>query len=36
MIRVALPTGDLRKDTAAMLESCGARIDDYAAAIGRV
>ena len=30
MIRVALPTGDLRKATAAMLDSCGSPIDDYA------
>lgn len=31
MIRVALPTGDLRNDTAALLDSCGAGIPDYAA-----
>jgi ATP phosphoribosyltransferase len=31
VIRVALPTGDLRKDTAAMLDACGAPIADYAA-----
>ncbi len=30
-IRVALPTGDLRKQTAAMLESAGAGIEDYSA-----
>lgn len=31
MIRVAVPTGDLRKQTAAMLEACDAGIDDYTA-----
>ena len=31
MIRVALPTGDLRKQTAAMLAAAGAGIDDYGA-----
>ncbi len=31
MIRVALPTGDLRKQTAAMLDAAGAGIDDYGA-----
>lgn len=31
MIRVALPTGDLRKPTAAMLAAAGAGIADYAA-----
>ena len=30
-IRVAIPTGDLRKQTAAMLESSGSGIDDYSA-----
>jgi ATP phosphoribosyltransferase len=31
VIRVALPTGDLRKDTAALLDACGVGIPDYAA-----
>ena len=31
MIRVALPTGDRRTETAAMLDACGAGIADYAA-----
>jgi ATP phosphoribosyltransferase len=31
MIRVAIPTGDLRKHTAAVLEACGAGIEDYSA-----
>ena len=31
MIRVALPTGDLRKQTAAMLDASGAGIADYGA-----
>ena len=31
MIRVALPTGDLRKQTAAMLDAVGAGIEPYAA-----
>lgn len=31
MIRVALPTGDLRKETAALLDGCGVGIPDYAA-----
>ena len=31
MIRVALPTGDLRKQTAAMLDAAGAGIDAYGA-----
>lgn len=30
MIGLALPTGDLRKDTASMLAACGVPIDDYA------
>lgn len=29
MIRVAIPTGDLRKQTAGMLDAAGAGIDDY-------
>lgn len=31
MIRIAVPTGDLRADTAALLDACGAGIPDYAA-----
>ena len=31
MIRIALPTGDLRKQTAAMLDAAGAGIADYGA-----
>jgi ATP phosphoribosyltransferase len=31
MIRVAIPTGDLRKQTAAMLDAAGAAIPDFAA-----
>jgi ATP phosphoribosyltransferase len=31
VIRVALPTGDLRKDTAALLDASGIGIEDYAA-----
>jgi ATP phosphoribosyltransferase len=31
MIRIALPTGDLRKQTAAMLDAAGAGIDEYGA-----
>ncbi|MEK7693607.1 MAG: ATP phosphoribosyltransferase [Chloroflexota bacterium] len=31
MIRIALPTGDLRKQTAAMLDAAGAGIEDYGA-----
>jgi ATP phosphoribosyltransferase len=31
MIRIALPTGDLRKQTATMLDACGLGIDDYTA-----
>lgn len=31
MIRIAVPTGDLRAETAALLDACGAGIPDYAA-----
>jgi len=31
VIRVAIPTGDLRKQTASMLDAAGAAIDDYSA-----